>query len=183
MINFNRSPPVTSDDGVHTVHLPNAIHYRRGVCLSPSFLSHAGTNTTQTQNFPILDTECEIPIPALASDPTQPDWSYAQRAWWDAITLAQNDPTGAVRVGIEMRMIGPSTAILAPQQGSEFGFASIEIVTSLSAGEDNTWIPLVQSIIDKWTSYDVGGVPLIIRPHWAKMWYVACSGVWLLPAR
>lgn len=74
-----------------------------------------------------------------------------------------------------MRIIGPSTAIMAPQQGSDFGFASIEIVTSLSSGADKTWIPLVQSIIDKWNSYDVGGVPLIVRPHWAKMWYVESS--------
>lgn len=37
MIDLNRSPPVSGDDGVHTVHLPNAIHYRRGVCpFSPS---------------------------------------------------------------------------------------------------------------------------------------------------
>lgn len=135
----------------------------------------------QTQNFPILDTEFEIPIPALSSDPTQPDWSYAQRAWWDALTIAQNDPTGAIRVGIEMRIIGPSTAILAPQQGSEFGFASIELVTSVSAGVDNTWVPLVQQIVDKWTSYSVGGERLVTRPHWAKMWWVFPIHIFLLP--
>lgn len=106
----------------------------------------------------------------MASDPTKPDWSYVQRAWWDAITIAENDPTGAVRVGIEMRIIGPSDMILAPQQGSTFGFASIEIVTSLSSGVDNTWIPLVQQIIDKWTSYEAGGVKLNPKPHWAKIW-------------
>lgn len=74
-----------------------------------------------------------------------------------------------------MRIIGPSTAILAPQQGSEFGFASIELVTSVSAGVDNTWIPLVQQIVDKWTSYSVGGAQLVTRPHWAKMWCVFIS--------
>lgn len=31
MINFNRSPPRPGEDSVCKTHLPNAIHYRRGV--------------------------------------------------------------------------------------------------------------------------------------------------------
>lgn len=31
MINFNRSPPGPNDTGIRKTHLPNAIHYRRGV--------------------------------------------------------------------------------------------------------------------------------------------------------
>lgn len=38
MINYNRSSPVPGDDGVHKTHLPNAIHYRRGVRSSIFYL-------------------------------------------------------------------------------------------------------------------------------------------------
>lgn len=79
-----------------------------------------------------------------------------------------------------MRIIGASNVTLAPQQGSQFGFASIEIVTSLSSGVDGTWVPLVQKIVDKWTSYEAGGVKLNPRPHWAKMWYVDVSSCLVL---
>lgn len=131
-------------------------------------------NILQIQNFPVRDVELEIPIPALESDPTKPDWSIVQRAWWDAITLVYADmmKTGAMRLTLEMRVMGPSDIIMAPQAGNKFGTASIEVLTNLAAGTDGSWRPFVQTIVDAWSSYTVNGKKLNVRPHWAKEWYV-----------
>lgn len=97
-----------------------------------------------------------------------------QRAWWDAITLVYEDmrKTGAMRLVLEMRIMSSSDVIMAPQTGNKFGTASIEILTNLAAGEDGSWRPFVQKIVDAWTSYEVNGKKLNVRPHWAKEWYV-----------
>ena len=42
-----------------------ALHFRRGI-----------------QNMRVYDTEWEIPIPPLKSDPSKPDYSVIQKAWW-----------------------------------------------------------------------------------------------------
>ena len=48
--------------------LINGLHFQRGI-----------------QNMRVYDMEFEIPIPGRADDPSQPDWTVCQKAWWDVI--------------------------------------------------------------------------------------------------
>ena len=73
--------------------------------------------------------EFQIPIPALASDPTQPDYSIVQRAWWDIINLCYEDDDTPMRLTLELRIMGDSNIIMAPQNGNTFGTASIEVIS------------------------------------------------------
>jgi len=68
-----------------------ALHFRRGI-----------------QNFRVLDMELEIPVPARADDPSLPDWSVCQRAWWDAIATVLGRSDAPMRVTLEMRIMGGS---------------------------------------------------------------------------
>ncbi|XMA19599.1 hypothetical protein WAI453_012390 [Rhynchosporium graminicola] len=134
--------------------MPNALHFRRGV-----------------QNSIVRDMEFQIPIPALASDPTQPDYSVVQRAWWDVINLCYEDDDTPMRLTMELRIMGDSNIILAPQRGNKFGTASIEVLSIPDAVTDNEWQPFLQRVSDLWMSYkDSHGALLNVRPHWAKEW-------------
>ncbi len=56
------------DGGTVVTPLIDALHFRRGI-----------------QNMRVLDMEWEIPIPGRADDPSKPDWSICQDAWWAVI--------------------------------------------------------------------------------------------------
>jgi hypothetical protein len=130
-----------------------ALHFQRGI-----------------QNFRVLDMEFEIPIPPRADDPTRPDWSIAQRAWWDVIRNVYERPDAPMRVALEMRIMGGSKITMAPQYGNRFGTCSIEVLTN-EATPAREWTRFMQDIADLWTSYsDPRGRPLNVRPHWAKQW-------------
>ncbi|KAF2011948.1 hypothetical protein BU24DRAFT_443328 [Aaosphaeria arxii CBS 175.79] len=134
--------------------LPDALHFRRGV-----------------QNMRVRDLELQIPLPPRSDDPTKPDFSIVQRAWWDVIKLVYRDaetggdPSSAMRLALEMRLMGGSDMLLAPQKGNDLGTLSIEVLTLPDAVADNEWHGFVQKVVDLWTSY--GGN---VRPHWAKEW-------------
>lgn len=81
--------------------------------------------------------EFQIPIPALASDPTQPDYSIVQRAWWDIINLCYAEDDTPMRLTLELRIMGDSKLIMAPQHGNTFGTASIEVISIPDAVSDN----------------------------------------------
>jgi hypothetical protein len=133
--------------------LIEALHFKRGI-----------------QNFRVLDMEFEIPIPARADDPTKPDWSICQRAWWDVIRTVYSRPDSPMRVTLEMRVMGGSGTTMAPQYGNRFGTCSIEILTNLITPASE-WKSFMQQIADLWLSYrDHRGRPLNVRPHWAKQW-------------
>jgi len=133
--------------------LIEALHFKRGI-----------------HNFRVLDMELEIPIPALADDPTRADWSICQRAWWDVIRAVYERADAPLRVALEMRIMGGSEITMAPQHGNRFGTCSIEILTSLATPAEE-WTRFIQDIADLWTSYaDSTGHPLNVRPHWAKQW-------------
>lgn len=145
-----------SDETIVTP-LIDALHFRRGV-----------------QNMRVLDIELEIPIPARADDPSKPDWSVCQRAWWDAIRLVYDSAKGSddtpMRLTLEMRVMGGSSILLAPQYGNTFGSCSIEVLTHCNTPAAE-WQGFKQKILDAWTSYrDAGGTLLNARPHWAKEW-------------
>jgi hypothetical protein len=126
----------------------------------------------------VRDTEFQIPIPGLPSDPSQPDFSVVQRAWWDVINLVYSpEYTGSwhtispMRLTLELRIMGASNLILAPQRGNTHGTASIEILTVPDAAADGEWAGFVQKIADKWMALQDGnGRVLNVRPHWAKEW-------------
>jgi hypothetical protein len=163
--------------------LPNALHFRRGVSpslffyfpwLAPFLSDDPVTNTTppsQIQNMRVRDLEFQIPIPSLASDPTKPDYSIVQRAWWDIINLCYEDDDCPMRLTMELRIMGDSNLIMAPQNGNIHGTASIEVLSVPDAVSDDVWGPFLQRVADLWLGYkDAEGKLLNVRPHWAKEW-------------
>lgn len=103
-------------------------------------------------------------------DPTEVDYSTVQRAWWDAILKAyEHSKDCPQRMPLEIRIMGGSDMIMAPQRGNSLGTAAIEILTLQSAVD--IWQPYAQEVLDKWISYtDADGKKLTTKPHWAKEW-------------
>ena len=123
--------------------------------------------------------EFQIPLPPLASDPSKPDLSIVQRAWWDVIKLvyreAENERS-PMRLTLELRIMGGSDMLMAPQYKNDLGTASIEVLTVPNAAPEE-WETFKQEVADIWMSYEHEGAKLNSRPHWAKEWYV------ILPVR
>lgn len=136
----------------------DALHFRRGI-----------------QNMRVLDMEFEIPIPPRGDDPTKPDWTVCQKAWWDVISNVYkgadaNHADAPMRVALEMRITAGSNIIMAPQFGNHFGTCSIEVLTTLNVPREE-WLAFMQEVTTAWDSYtDPAGNPLNVRPHWAKQW-------------
>mmetsp|Transcript_4446 Transcript_4446/g.6903 ORF Transcript_4446/g.6903 Transcript_4446/m.6903 type:complete len:713 (+) Transcript_4446:343-2481(+) len=147
-----------------------ALHFRRGI-----------------QNMRVNDMEWEIPIPGLKSDPSKPDWSVCQKAWWSVIKafydrFDKNKNDVPMRLPLEMRITAGSKVNLAPQFGNDtHGTCSIEILTpeNVNKGE---WKEYMQEVTDLWTNLKTddgqpihpfknsNGQLLHVRPHWAKEW-------------
>jgi hypothetical protein len=89
---------------------------------------------------------------------------------WDGITaMYEKSAEAPVRLALEMRLMGGSNVILAPQYKNE-ATASIEVLTHQGTPPE-AWADFKQHITDKWTSYkDKNGQFLNARPHWAKEW-------------
>jgi hypothetical protein len=136
-----------------TTYLPDALHFQRGI-----------------QNVRVYNLELEIPLQPKKDDAFAVDYTSIQRAWWDAIlTCYRHADTCPQRMPLEMRIMGGSDIVMAPQRGNMLGTASIEILTLYAAKED--WIPYAQEVLDKWMSLtDANGKRLRSRPHWAKQW-------------
>ncbi|KAL8730152.1 MAG: hypothetical protein Q9166_004235 [cf. Caloplaca sp. 2 TL-2023] len=136
-------------------YLPDRLHFFRGI-----------------QNCRVRDMELEIPLPPLKSDPSKPDLSIVQRAWWDAIKLIYEeakDGRSPMRFTLELRIMGSSNMIMAPQKGNDHGTASIEVLTVPNAVPEE-WEVFKQKVADIWMGYEVDGARLNARPHWAKEW-------------
>lgn len=137
-------------------YLPDALHFQRAI-----------------QNVRVRDMEVEIPLVAKAGQPDKIDFSIVQRAWWDAI-LKVCDPKHLkdcpMRMPLEMRIMGDSDMIMAPQRYNTLGTCSIEVLTLDSASK--MWTGFAQEVLDRWTSYNDPntGKLLNICPHWAKEW-------------
>jgi hypothetical protein len=70
---------------------------------------------------------------------------------------------------LEMRIMGGSDMIMAPQRGNTLETCAIEILTLYSAKD--IWPSYARKVLDTWKSYkDKDGKKLRIRPHWAKQW-------------
>ncbi|EME42692.1 hypothetical protein DOTSEDRAFT_133846 [Dothistroma septosporum NZE10] len=158
-------PEVKDNEPAIKTYLSSALHFQRAI-----------------QNVRVRDLEVEIPLVPLPSNPTKPDYTFVQRAWWDAILKAyEHSATCPQRFPLEMRITGGSNILLAPQYGNTLGTCSIEILTLQPAID--TWQPYAQEVLDKWMSYkDHNGKPLKTRPHWAKEWsesYTVHNKPWL----
>jgi hypothetical protein len=143
--------------------LIDGLHFRRGI-----------------QNMRVLDMELEIPIPGLANDPTKPDWTICQQAWWAAIAQVyetyRSAGTAPMRLTLEMRIMGGSGVTLAPQYGNDLGTCSIEVLTTLNT-DPKAWAAFMQAVADRWFALrDAKGGKLNIRPHWAKQWHELSVG-------
>lgn len=135
-------------------YLPDALHFQRAI-----------------QNVRVRDIEVEMPLLPKPGAKDIPDYEIVQRAWWDAILeVYKHSDTCPMRMPLEMRIMGGSDVIMAPQRGNgPLGTCSIEVLTLHSASE--IWTPFAQKVLDKWMSYtDTQGKQLNTRPHWAKEW-------------
>jgi hypothetical protein len=141
----------------YKTYLPDALHFQRGI-----------------QNVRVLDMEVEMPIPPKArtggNGPDVPDFGMVRRAWWDAILKCyEHSYKSPQRLPLEMRIMGDSNVIMAPQRGNKFGTCSIEILTLENVKD--LWNDYAQDVLNKWMSYtDRDGNKLKTRPHWAKQW-------------
>ena len=98
------------------------------------------------------------------------DWSITQKAWWDGI-LAMKEQESVVRIALEMRVMGGSDILMAPQLGNSLGTCSIEVLTTPNTPQDD-WFAFCQKLSDQWNSYTdkTTGKRLLSKPHWCKQW-------------
>jgi hypothetical protein len=137
-------------------YLPDALHFQRAI-----------------QNVRVRDIEIEMPLVAKVGEPTKIDFATVQRAWWDAILKVyepKHQENCPMRFPLEMRIMGGSNVIMAPQRHNVLGTCSIEVLTLHSASD--IWGPFAQEVINTWMSYTDSntGKKLNTRPHWAKEW-------------
>jgi hypothetical protein len=136
--------------------------------------------------------EYQIPIPNLPNS-DKPDFTVVQKAWWDVINLVyevadiegprgfinefthlfsqkHRDRRTPMRLTLELRIMGGSNVIMAPQAGNNLT-ASIEILTIPDADRDGEWQDFMQRVSNIWMAYkDNDNMLLNTRPHWAKDW-------------
>ena len=142
----------------------------------------------------VRDMEFQLPIPNDKDG--KPDFSVVQRAWWDVInlvydlaghsasdfsfkslirtlTLKGKKKHAPMRLTLELRIMGGSDLIMAPQAGNNLT-ASIEVLTVPDAQQDGEWASFMQQVCDRWMSYkdrnSTTPMRLNVRPHWAKEW-------------
>ena len=118
--------------------------------------------------------EFQIPLPAKAGTTNVPDFDPVRRAWWDVINLVYADPSCPMRLTLELRIMGGSDTLMAPQRGNNLGTASIEVLTVPDAVTDGEWQSFCQKVYEKWAGCpgagDGVGANSRVRPHWAKEW-------------
>ena len=154
----------------------------------------------------VRDMEFQIPIP---NKDGKPDFSVVQKAWWDVINLVyetagntasdsflnsafrtltrkDKDKHTPMRLTLELRIMGGSNLIMAPQAGNNLT-ASIEILTVPDAHHDGEWVSFMQAVCNRWMSYtdDNPDTPMRLntRPHWAKEWDSLKMGAGKVDAR
>ncbi|KAH8690619.1 hypothetical protein BGW36DRAFT_401032 [Talaromyces proteolyticus] len=129
--------------------LPDALHFRRGI-----------------QNARVRDLEVEIPLP------TRDNLDIVRKAWWQVITLAYRPENIAIcpmRMPLEMRIMGDSNVLMAPQRGNTNGTCAIEVLTPWFMEDE--WPRFAQAVLDEWMILrQWNNQTLNIRPHWAKEW-------------
>lgn len=81
--------------------------------------------------------------------PSKPDLSIVQRACWDVINLVYFEAErgrSPTRLTLELRIMGGSDVLMAPQKGNDHGTASIDVLTVPNAefkqGVAEIWMAL-----------------------------------------
>ena len=154
---LSRTAMLALPDTTVKTWLPDGLHFQRGI-----------------QNIRVRDTEVEMPL-VLKQGGKDDDIDYqpVQRAWWDAVLLTyKHRKTCPMRMPLEMRIMGDSDVILAPQRGNKHGTCSIEVLTLHNANE--IWPAFAQDVLDHWMALEdpnEKGKKLRTRPHWAKEWH------------
>ena len=101
-----------------------------------------------------------------------PDWSIVSRAWWDAVHLIEKSEEAgvfAVDMALELRVMGGSEVLMAPQHGNKHGTLAIEPVSTRIVHKE-IWEDFKVELAKKWMSYrDHDGTLLKSRVHWAKV--------------
>ncbi|MCJ1438610.1 hypothetical protein MMC27_008000 [Xylographa pallens] len=151
-------PTIFEDPNPEIVtYMPDALHFRRGI-----------------QNMRVRDMEFQIPLPPKAGTTDVPDFDPVRRAWWDVINLVYADPSCPMRLTLELRIMGGSGMLMAPQRGNDLGTACIEVLTVPDAVSDGEWQGFCQKVYEKWAACTVAGNGVgangKVRPHWAKEW-------------
>lgn len=101
------------------------------------------------------------------------------------LTGKDKDKHTPMRLTLELRIMGGSDMIMAPQAGNNLT-ASIEVLTVPDAQQDGEWEVFMQQVCDRWMSYkDNSKTPMAlnVRPHWAKEWSSLKMGPKRLDAR
>ena len=100
-----------------------------------------------------------------------PDWSIVSRAWWDAVELIEKSEEAgvfAVDMALELRVMGGSQVLMAPQYGNKHGTLAIEPVSTRIVHKE-IWEDFKEELAKVWMSYkEFDGSPLLSRVHWAK---------------
>lgn len=158
---ISRSAMVALRDKKLKTWLPDVLHLQRAI-----------------QNVRVRDTEVEMPLiarnpPLKGSENDIIDYTPVQQAWWDAILLAyDHTDTCPMRMPLEMRIMGGSDVLMAPQRGNApLGTCSIEVLTL--ASQADAWPAFAQQAIDKWMPIRDPNTRELLRtrPHWAKEWH------------
>merc|ERR1719167_1982031 len=135
-----------------TASLVEALHFRRGF-----------------HYIAVQEMEMQIPIPSLEDG--SPDWSIVSRAWWDAVDLIERSEARGVfacDMALELRVMGGSDVLMAPQFGNKHGTLSIEPVSTRIVHKE-VWEDFKDELAKVWMSYkEFDGSPLLSRVHWAK---------------
>lgn len=148
------TPPTVVDSADLTVKtaVPNAQHFRRDY-----------------QYMRVRDVELEVPIPALQTNPSKPDWTFVRKVWWEIVHMVYTSAASPLRLSLEMRIMADSDLIMAPQRGNTHGTVAIEIGTVPDVVPEEEWQLFCQQVTDKLRSLAPEGR---VRPHWGREWYV-----------
>jgi len=135
-----------------TTSLVEALHFRRGF-----------------HYIAVREMEMEIPVPSLEDGSA--DWSIVSKAWWDAVDLIedyQKRGIFAVDMALELRVMGGSEVLMAPQFGNKHGTLAIEPVSTRIV-DKAIWEDFKEDLARVWMNYkDWDGSNLNSRVHWAK---------------
>ena len=94
------------------------------------------------------------------------------RAWWDAVDLIEKSEEAgvfAVDMALELRVMGGSQVLMAPQFGNKHGTLAIEPVSTRIVHKE-VWEDFKVELAKVWMKYrDHDGSLLKSRVHWAKV--------------
>jgi len=132
-----------------SVYLCDALHFRRGI-----------------HNLRCLDVEALIEIPVKGNEP---DLDFVRQLWWIGVNLIEDYKRCdkyPVRIALEMRLMGGSKALLAPQYGNKYTCA-IEVLSLLDNHDE--FLEFAEKLVNLWYDFSSANNARF-RLHWGKGW-------------